>query len=65
MTYPFSGSKVDTLWLQGDREEAVRQSRLSRRWNIAGMVTGAVIFVTIVAIYVISFSVAFNTNNYS
>ena len=48
MTYPFSGSKVDTLWLQGNREEAMRQSRLARKWNIAAVVTGVVIYVIIV-----------------
>ena len=49
MTYPFSGSKVDTLWRQGNREEAMRQSRLSRIWNIVAIVTGVVIYVIIVA----------------
>ena len=50
--HTFSCSKVDILWLQGNREEAIRQSRLSRKWNIAAMVTGAVIYVISMAIFV-------------
>lgn len=46
------GSKVDSLWLSGSREEAMRRSRQARLWNLVGMITGVVLYVFIVVLAV-------------
>lgn len=48
------GSKVDSLWLSGQREEARRLSVRARHWNMAGIIVGVVVLVVAVVVIVVS-----------
>lgn len=64
--YSRPGSKVDTMWLNGQREEARRRSMQARNWNILGMVIGVVLFVlTVVLIVVGNVVSAANASSYN
>jgi len=50
----FFDSKVDSLWLSGQQEEARRRSLQARNWNVLGMVIGGSVLIlgTAMAVFV-------------
>ena len=49
---------MDSLWLSGNREEAMRRSAQAKKWNIAGIVAGVAVYVVAVILIIVGNVVA-------